>query len=268
MFKVGIVGCGAIGSYLLQAIVRNYQPAVKIAGVCELDDLKVKELSAKLKCKLKRYSLAELVEKSDLIIEACTAEFAVCVVEQALKFKREIMVMSVGALVNHPELIEQAVKQRINLYIPSGAVAGLDALKAARMGKIKKVVLITKKPVQGLTGAEYIRKKNIDLSKIKTEAVIFEGSAAKAVLGFPKNINVAAILSLAGIGAKKTKVKIIASRLISKNIHTIEILGDFGKIVCCTENVPSELNKKTSKLAMFSALAAFERILNKVKIGT
>ncbi len=221
-----------------------------------------------LKKKIDSYSLTELVRKSDLIIEAAGAGIAADVLRKAIIFGKEVMIMSVGGLLAHPGLIKKLKSRKIKLYIPSGAIAGLDALKAARMGKIDKVTLITKKPLAGLSGAPYIQKKKIVLNKIKKERIIFRGTAQEAVAGFPKNINVAAILSLAGIGARKTKVCIIASRLTKKNTHTIEIEGNFGKIVCCTENVPSTLNPKTSGLAILSALATLDGILSTTRIGT
>ncbi|MFH2137064.1 MAG: aspartate dehydrogenase domain-containing protein [Candidatus Omnitrophota bacterium] len=267
MIKVGIVGCGTIGSYLAKEILKRYKDSVRLMGFCEVDGNKVAKLNRLLRIKLNVYSLEDLTEKCDLIIEAAVGEIAVQVVESALKFNKDVMIMSVGGLLKEPQLFKKVKKSKIKLYIPSGAIAGLDALKAAGMSKIKSVSLTTKKPLAGLAGADYIKKNKIDLNKIKTEKVIFEGTAFDAVAGFPKNINVAAVLSLAGIGAKKTRICIIASRQIKRNTHTIAIEGDFGKIICCTENVPSKVNPKTSQLAVLSALAALDGIIDNIRIG-
>ena len=265
MFKVGIVGCGTIGSYLAKTILKKYKNNVRLVGICEVDEGKIDTLSRALKEKIKSYDLDSLIKKSDLIIEAAYAEEATNVVERTAFFSVDVMVMSVGGLLKYPQIFKRIEKRKI--YIPSGAIAGLDAIKAASKGKIKSVTLTTKKPIAGLVGADYIRKKKIDLNKIKKEQVIFEGTALEAVAGFPRNINVAAVLSLAGIGARKTKICIVASRLAKRNSHTIAIEGDFGRIVCCTENVPSEINPKTSQLAILSALATLDGILSNVRFG-
>ena len=113
-----------------------------------------------------------------------------------------------------------------------------------------------------------MKEKNIDIHSIKAEEVLFSGSPLEAVKGFPKNINVASVLNLAGIGAKKTKVRIVTSPTYTKNTHEIEITGDFGRITTRTENVPSKKNPKTSALAILSAIATLKGIVESVKIGT
>jgi len=268
MIRVGVVGCGTIGSYLIKNIIKKCKKNITLSGISDPDIEKVKKLKRSLKKGLKSFALEELVKKSDLVIEAANAEAAAEVLRLALKFKKDVMVMSVGGLLLNKQLIKAVYKSKNRVYVPSGAIAGIDALKTARMGRIQSVKLTTKKPVAGLVGAPYLKERGIDLRKVKKDTVIFQGSAADAVASFPKNINVAAILSLAGIGPLKTEVCIIASPLVKRNTHTIAIEGDFGTIVCITENVPSRLNPKTSMLAVLSALATLDGILNNLKIGT
>lgn len=269
MLKIGIVGCGSIGAYLAKEITQRYKKQVKFAGIYDIDRKKIDDLSSSLKIKMRSYpSLDTLARGCDLLIEAASVRISAEVVEKALALGKDVMVMSVGGLLGRLELLEKVKRSKIKLYIPSGAIAGLDGLKSAGMGKISKVILTTQKPVESLEGAPYFEAKKIDLNKIKKEEVIFSGNALEAIAGFPMNINVAAVLSLAGLGAKKTLVRIVASRRTKKNTHTIEIEGDFGKIVTCAENVPSEVNLKTSKLAMLAALATLDGILNNIRIGT
>ena len=268
MIKVGVVGCGAIGSYLVKTIDKRYKKRIKLAGVCDIDKHKISKLNRLLKNKITACSLNDLVKRSDLIIEAANGVTAAEVLKQALRVKTDAMIMSVGGILLNPALLEKIEKSKIKLYVPSGAVAGLDALKAAKAGRISSVTITTRKPIAGLAGAPYLIDNNIDLKNIKTEKIIFQGSAQEAVAVFPKNINVAAILSLAGIGPKKTRVKIAASRKIKRNTHTIEIKGDFGTIVSCTENIPSKVNPKTSMLAMLSAIGTLDSMLSNIKIGT
>ena len=268
MLKVGIVGCGAIGSYLVKTIGKRYKGKVKLVGVCDIDRDKISKLNSSLKNKITAFSLDSLVKRSDLVIEAASGKTAAEVLKQALVFNTDAMIMSVGGILLNPGLLKKIEKKKIKLYVPSGAIAGLDALKAAKIGKISSVKITTRKPIAGLVGAPYLIDNNIDLKTVKTEKIIFQGSAVEAVAVFPKNINVAAILSLAGLGPKKTRVEIIASRKIKRNTHTIEIKGDFGTIISCTENLPSKVNPKTSGLAMLSAIGTLDGMLNNIKIGT
>jgi aspartate dehydrogenase len=268
MIKVGICGCGTIGSYLARTILKKYPKSIRLVGINDINITSMTALRRCLKKNIKIYDLEQLIKKIDLIIEAAHADIVPELCELAIKHKKQIMLMSVGGLLRKKGILKKIEKNKINLYIPSGAVAGLDALKAAKFGKIRSVKLTTRKPVAGLIGAKYLKNRNIDLKSIKKDKVVFEGTASKAVANFPKNINVAAILSLAGIGAAKTRVCIIASPKIKRNTHTIAIDGDFGTILSCTENVPSKLNPKTSQMAILSALATLDGILNKTKIGT
>jgi aspartate dehydrogenase len=147
-------------------------------------------------------------------------------------------------------------------------LCGIDGLKSASVGRIDSVTFTTRKPPKGLDGAPYITKNNIELSSIKEETVIFEGTADDAVKGFPQNVNVAAILSLAGLGKANTRVRIVTSPDYTKNIHEVEIKGESGNITTRTENLPSKVNPKTSQLAVFSAIATLEGIVKNVRIGT
>jgi aspartate dehydrogenase len=141
-------------------------------------------------------------------------------------------------------------------------------LKSSATGRIDSVTLTTRKPPRGLEGAPYLKERGIDVSAIKDETMIFEGSAEDAVKGFPQNVNVAAVLSLAGLGASRTLVRIMTAPDCAVNSHEIEVKGEFGRLLARTENVPSKTNPKTSALAIFSAIATLERIANSVKIGT
>lgn len=266
--KVGIVGCGAIGSFLAREIQRTLQGRMHLAGVCDVDPCRTAALKKSLRAPVKNFSLAELAKRVDLLIEAAGMAAVPPVFAQALRQRADVMVMSSGGLLKQPGLLARAKKRGVRVYVPSGALAGLDAVKAARQGKIRCVTLTTTKPLDSLRDAPYVKERGIDLDRPGEEIVVFEGTALQAVAGFPQNINVAAALSLAGVGGRRTRVRIVASRTTQRNTHSIEITGDFGTIRCCTENVPSARNPKTSRLAMYAALAMLEDLAAGVRIGT
>ncbi|MFH1201934.1 MAG: aspartate dehydrogenase [Candidatus Omnitrophota bacterium] len=265
--KIGIVGCGAIGSFLGRRITNGFAKKAILVAISDIDYNKAKILRASLKRKPRVLDLSRLIKKSDLVIEAASSLVSGKICRKVIKAGKDIMVMSVGGLLGEDSILKLARKRNCNIHIPSGAISGIDAVKAAKMGKIKKVILTTRKPPQALKGAPFMIKNRINLDNIRKETIIFEGSAKEATRAFPQNINVAATLSLAGIGAKDTQVRIISSPAYSRNIHEVEVIGDFGRIICRTENTPSEENPKTSYLAMLSALALLKQILDPVKIG-
>lgn len=267
--KTGIIGCGTIGSQLAYALEKHFLTQAELVALCDIDKDKAQTLQTGLSSRPQILSIDELINICDLIVEAASAEVSFEVAEKALKQGKDVMVMSVGGLLDKAEqLFSLAQSKAAHLYLPSGALCGLDAVKSASLAKINKVTLITRKPLRGLAGAPYLEKKKIDLSKINQETIIFQGPASEAVKGFPKNVNVCAALSLAGIGAEKTQVKIITSPEYQANIHEIEVEGDFGKLICRTENLPSPENPRTSFLACLSAIATLKNILVPVKIGT
>jgi len=255
MLKISIIGCGAIGTEIAKATDKKIIP-VELVSVYDIIPEKAYDLISLLKnsSPIVAENLIQSVKLCDIVVE-CASQTAVKeIAEVAFPLKKDIFVLSIGALVTYSWILRSAEKFGCRVYFPSGAVAGLDGLKAATFGKIKDVILTTRKPARTLLGKD-----------IKKEKVVFEGTAKEAVQKFPVNINVAATISLVGIGPKKTKVKIVADPKIKKNIHEIEITGDFGKIKTRAENVPSLLNPKTSYLATLSAISELKYVVENIK---
>lgn len=267
MIKAGIIGCGTIGKVIAGAVTGRFAGKVKLCGVCDADEEKARALLAGLKADADILSRERLIERCDLIIEAASGKVSYEIAKEALEAGKDVMIMSTGGLLGKPDIFELAVKKNAKIYLPSGAICGLDGIKSAMMAKVASVTLTTRKPPSGLEGAPYIVENKIDLKGIKKETVIFEGTAEQAVRGFPKNVNVSATLSLCGLGGKNTKVRIVTSPEYKSNSHQIEAEGDFGKLKAVTENVPTPGNPKTSYLAALSAVATLKNIVVSSKIG-
>lgn len=268
MIKVGIVGVGTIGMELGRRCLSLFKDDVRLVGVVDVDP--ERERAARKEFRLgTKYTLKKLIDRSDLVIEAASAASAYSIAKQAMSQGKDVMVMSTGGLIHkESEIYKLAKDHRSCIYLPSGAIAGIDALKAAGIGKVRSVSLVTRKAPKGFAGAPYVVKHKIRLDKIKEDTLLFEGTAAKAIEGFPQNINVSATLSLAGLGPRKTRVKIYACPGTRVHTHEVSVQGEFGSFVTRTENLPSPTNPKTSRLAILSAIGTLRRILNNVKIGT
>lgn len=216
-------------------------------------------------------NIEEIIRSVDLVIESASQNAVRFIVPQALKAGCDVMVLSVGALADEElrtALFGLAKQHNCKLYFPSGAVVGIDGLNSASAAGISSVTLTTRKPPSGLMGAPYVVEHGIELDKLVKETVLFEGTASEAVKAFPANVNVAATISLAGIGFEQTRVRVIADPSLSRNVHEITVEGEFGKFSTRVENLPSPENPKTSYLAALSAVSTLKKILNPVQVGT
>lgn len=266
MKHIGIVGCGAIGRALLTA-VENGKLAVRIAGVTSRTERSARDRLATLKRPPPYLSLPELIAASDLVVEAAGGSVVPKLAEEVFAAGKDLMVISAGALLDHPEIMQRSRQTGCRLYVPSGAIAGLDGIKSACVGAITQVTMTTRKPPNGLEGAPYLVEKGISLAGLTEEKEVFSGSAREACQGFPANVNVSAAVSLAGIGPDLTRIRILAVPGLPRNCHDIEIEGEFGRLHIHIENVPSE-NPKTGKLTALSIIRSVQDVVDPVRIGT
>jgi aspartate dehydrogenase len=266
--KIALIGCGSIGTVIAQAIIENKIDA-ELKCVYDKEIEKAIDFAKKFHTEYKDFDEI-LKEDLDLILEAASQDAVKTLIPKALKAKKNVMIMSTGALVDErllKEIKELAEKNNLKIYLPSGAIVGLDGIKSAG-NEIDRVILKTTKNPKSLEGAPFFEKHHVDLNEIKKPTLIYEGFAEEAVKLFPSNVNVAASLSLAGIGPKRTKVQIIADPNIKSNVHEIIAEGKFGIFKTRAENIPNPDNPKTSYLAALSAIATLKKIIEPVQVGT
>ena len=261
--KIGVIGCGAIGSVLCRFIENELEDS-ELVAVCDIDKEKIEKLVDSLDTKPEILDVDGLVDKSEIVIEAVSSSIVGELMKKCIDKKKHLMIMSVGGIIQNMDLLD---KLTARLFIPSGAICGIDGVKAANIEDITSATITSTKSPKSLEGAPYIVENGIDLQGIKEKKVIFEGNALEAIKGFPKNVNVSAVLSLAGIGAENTKVRVVVDPSTEKNMHEIEVEGSFGKLYTRTENVLSPLNPKTSHMAVLGACATLKRLTGFVKIG-
>jgi aspartate dehydrogenase len=266
MTTVGIVGCGSIGKAILRAADagRLRRP---IGGVASRTEESAQAFMATLDRPPPLLGLTALVEACDLIVEAAGGHVVNSLARSSFSKGKSLMVISVGALLDHPELFDLARETRCDLIVPSGAIAGLDGVKAACAGRVDFVRLTSRKPPRALQGAPFLVENGISLEGLSEPRLLFEGPAREAVRGFPDNLNVSAALSLAGIGPDRTDVAISADPNVERNCHDIEVKGEFGTLSVHIENIPGE-NPKTGRLTALSIIRAIDDYTDRVRIGT
>ena len=267
MLKVGILGVGAIGRVIAKAL-DEHQLDAQLVALADRDCARATALSAELFSHPPVLSVGEMIGRCELAVEAASQAALPEFVPQALARGRDMLIMSVGGLLGRQEWFREAEQKNCRIYVPSGAIAGLDGIKSASIGKIEAAELTSRKPVAALRGAKYITDRGIDLDGFHEDAVIFDGTAEEAARAFPATSNVAASLRLAVDSSAPVRVRVVAVPGGNENVHEIRIHGEFGKLTLKVENVPSKSNPKTSQLAAFSAVATLKNLTRSLRVGT
>jgi aspartate dehydrogenase len=267
MLKIGILGVGAIGRTIATALDRREVDA-ELVALSDQDCARAKQLSSELSSHPPVLPLEEMLDRCELAVEAASQAALPEFVPQALARGRDMLVMSVGGLLGRDEWFRQAQAKGCRIYVPSGAIGGLDAIKSASIGRIDSAELTSRKPMKALAGSKYLVDQGIELDGVTEDTVIFDGSAEEAARAFPATSNVAASLRLAVDPSAAVRVRIVAAPGGSENVHEIRVQGEFGRLSMRVENVPSKTNPRTSQLAAFSAIATLKNLTGSLRVGT
>lgn len=272
---IGLMGCGTIGTPLAMAIDSGRVANASLSGLFDIVDENARDLKTKLKNTPQVYhNFDRFVDSTaDIIIEAASQQAVKNFAKRIIESRKDVMVMSVGALADTLFLAELLQLTPVRngdskIYVPSGAIAGIDAIRSVRH-IADSISLTTKKSPKALAGAPFFTIRNVSLDNITKVTEIYEGPAVEAVKLFPANVNVAAVLSLAGIGVEKTMVRILADPEATTNQHEIVATGSFGEIKISVNNVTAPGNPKTSFLAVLSAIECLRSICEDgIRIGS
>ena len=263
VLKIGLIGCGSIGEFLLEQLNKNKQFLnYEISAVFDArkkSTSKLEKLSQIYQFEVFGDLKAFLNSNIDIVVECANIQVANKYATQIIQ-QKDLVLISIGALAEqslYEELQSVSKLSGTKVYLPAGAIGGLELIKAANIMKgLYAVSLISRKPLAALSDESLVE-----------ETVLFEGSAKDAIEKFPANANVAITLSLAGLGIEKTQVKIIADPAVMKNNHTIQVQGDFGEATFTIENNPSPTNSKTSYLTALSILSTLQSLDEQITIG-
>ncbi|WP_454690997.1 aspartate dehydrogenase [Achromobacter aloeverae] len=264
--RVGIAGFGAIGQSVAKSLDAGVVPGLALAAIAVRDPLRHAAMAWQGQAPLFT-TIDGLEPLCDVVIECAPAAVFGQIAKPILGTGKKLVVLSSGALLSHPELIELARAKGGQILVPSGAVLGLDALTAAAEGVIHSVTMITRKPVRGLLGAPYLEKNGIDISGITEPTLVFRGTPREAAVGFPANLNVAVSVSLAGIGPDRTTLEIWADPHLERNTHRVVVDSDSASFSMEIQNIPSE-NPKTGRITALSVLAVLRKLSGPLRVGT
>lgn len=263
---VAIGGFGAIGRAVAERLDAGI-PGLALAAVSARDGARAAERMNGFRRPVPVVPLADLAS-ADIVVECAPAAVFAEVAEAAIGAGRIFVPASVGALLSRPDLIDTAERTGARIVVPTGALLGLDAVRAAAEGTIRSVTMVTRKPPGGLAGAPHLAAHGIELDGLTAPLKVFEGTAREGAKGFPANVNVAAALGLAGIGPDRTRLEIWADPQVTRNTHTIEVDADSARFTMTIENVPSADNPRTGKVTPLSVIAALRGLVSTLKVGS
>ena len=266
--KLAIAGLGAIGLSVARRVDAGDVGGIVLSAVAARDHGKARRAMAEFRSPPPLTTLAGLAEAADIVLECLPAREFLALAEPTIARGRLLVPLSVGALLDHWHLVERAKATGARILVPTGALLGLDAVRAAAEGNISEVRMVTRKPPAGLAGAPLLKARNISLEGLTAPRLVFQGSAREAIAGFPANVNVAVALSLAGIGPDRTRVEIWADPTLTHNIHTIVVTSDSSDLNMSIKNIPTLENPRTGRITALSALAALRRLTGVLVVGT
>lgn len=265
--KVGIAGLGTIGSVVARRLNDGIE-GLELAAVCSRDRAKAARKLAELTAPVPVVSVAELVERCDVIAEAVPKTVFRDIAVPAIEAGRILVTVSAAGILANPDVIDLARKTGGRIILATGALLGLDAVRAAAEGRINEVRMVTRKPPNALEGAPYLVKHGISVRGLNAPLKVFDGNARDGAAGFPANVNVAAALGLAGVGPDETRLEIWADPTLTRNTHTIKVDADSARFEMTIENVQSPENPGTGKITALSVLACLRGLAAPFKVGT
>ncbi|MEM8665311.1 MAG: aspartate dehydrogenase [Pseudomonadota bacterium] len=264
VLRIGLAGVGAVGAVVGRLLADT--PEVRIAAAAVRDEDKARAALPSFDGVFT--APGELHRHADVVVEGLPGALFREVAEPTLRAGRILVPLSIGQLLSHWDLVETAGRDGGRIVAPTGALIGLDAVRAAAEGEIQSVTMTTRKPPGGLVGAPYLEEHGIEVMGIGEPLRVYAGSVRAAAAGFPANLNVAAALSLAGIGPDRTQLEVWADPTVSRNMHSIKVEADSANFSMAIENVPSEENPRTGKITALSTVAAIRTLYAPLRVGS
>jgi len=265
--RVGVAGLGVIGSAVARRLVGGLEGLsleAVVSGGREKAERTLREMGACAPV----VSPEELAARCEVIVECAPTEAFMSIARPALEAARVIVTVSAAALIEHMEVVDLARASGGRIVMATGALLGLDAVRAAALGEVFSVTMVTRKPPRSLRGAPHLAVIGVDVDALDAPTLLFDGSARDGARGFPANVNVAAALALAGVGPDRTRLQIWADPTLERNTHTIKVDADSARFEMTIENVPSLEKPGTGRITALSMIAALQGLSSPLKVGS
>lgn len=265
--RVGIAGLGVIGAKVARRLTDGME-GMELVAVTSGDRQKAERTLESMGASSPVVSPAELAAACDVIVECAPTAAFLSIAVPALEAGRVVLTVSAAALLEHMEMVDLARANGGRIIVATGALLGLDAVRAAAQGKVRSVTMVTRKPPKSLRGAPHLAVIGVDVDTLTEPTLLFDGSARDGARGFPANVNVAAALALAGIGPDRTRLQIWADPGLERNTHTIVVDAEAARLEMTIANVPSVEKPGTGRITALSVISALEGLASPLKIGS
>lgn len=267
MAAVGVAGLGAVGRPVVAALAGGVD-GLTLAAVSAGGLDRAKARMAEIAPDVPVVPAGELAGRAEIVVDCAPKAAFPDVAGPAVEAGRVLVTVSGAALLDHPGTVARARETGARIVLATGALLGLDAVRAAAEGEIREVRMVTRKPPRSLAGAPHIEAAGISLEGLAGPVKVFEGSAREGAAGFPANVNVAAALGLAGVGADRTRLEIWADPALDRNTHEVVVEADSARFRMTIENVPSNETPGTGRITALSVLAALRGLGAPLKVGS
>ncbi len=265
VLAVGVAGLGAAGGAVAARLLAG-AAGLRLGAVSVRDEAKARAALPGFEGPF--LAPDALHEVCDVVVECLPPALFRAVAEPTLTAGRIFMPLSVGQLLANWDLVALAEAHGGRIVAPTGALLGFDAVRAAAEGEVRSVTMVTRKPPGGLAGAPWLARNGIDIDGLTAPLRVYQGSVREGALGFPANLNVAAALSLAGIGPDRTTLEVWADPTVDRNTHTITVEADSARFAMTIENVPSAGNPRTGRITALSVIAALRSLVSPLRVGS
>ena len=266
--RIGVAGIGAVGAEVARSLDRGDVPGCRLDGVAARTFERAAELNDTLQHPVPALDFAALADQSDCVVEALPPALFGDLAELVLRAGKHLIVLSASQILGRDDLISLAEENRGRILVASGAMLGLDALNAVNIGKIHTVKIVTRKPVDSLVKAPFVARSGIDLTALREPMQVIAGSVTEVAREFPANVNVAAAISLAGLGPGKTRMEVWADPSLKRNTHMVEVTSDSSDFTMSIQNRPSAENPATGIITARSVIALLRRFHATLQVGT
>lgn len=265
--RVAIGGLGTVGLPVARWLDQGVE-GLALVAVSAGDKERAESRLNGFKTPVPVVEAAALAARADVVVESAPPERFAEIAEPAVEAGRILMPLSVTSLLERMDLVDRARETGARIIVPTGALVGLDAVRAAAMGRISSVTMVTRKPPKSLKKAKFVVEKGINLDGLNAPKRLYQGTVAEAAAKFPANVNVAVALGLAGVGPENTKFEIWADPGVERNTHTIKVAADTAEFEMTIGVVPTDENPATGKLVALSVMATLEGLVAPLKVGT
>lgn len=266
--RIGVAGIGAVGAAVARALDNGEVPGCALGGLAARTSEKAAALNDTLKHPAHVVDFGTLALTCDCVIEALPPALFGDLADPVLRAGKQLVVLSASQLLARDDLISLAAKNGSRILVASGAMLGLDALNAVNVGQIHSVTIVTRKPVESLIRAPFVARSGMDLTALQGPKQVIAGSVAEVAREFPANVNVAAAISMAGLGPHKTRMEVWADPSLTRNTHSVEVTSDSSDFTMSIQNRPSAENPATGIITARSVIALLRRFHSTLQVGT